>query len=417
MDKTVGVLGGGQLGRMFLEAANRLNIRTHVLADAEGAPAKQVSAHAGHVAGSVTNPVAVKHLAAGVDVLTVEIEHVDTEVLEEIAEAHGGGGDEGGRGSGSGNGNGNGNGSGNGNGGGRDGTGRRRARRESDNGHGKAALMSGGLGGLADTLSPTATGSSAHNNHGGGGSSRRKEPGGGTVSKTTTGASSSAAAHRCAVHPSWRTLRTIQDKFAQKVHLQAQGLPCARAVALDPHAAGGHGAAAAAAVERVVAADLHGFPAVLKARTGAYDGRGNYVLRHADDVPRGLDFLGRRPLYVEEWAGFVKELAVMVVKVDGRAASPSGRGRSGSGEEEGSGEWRDWTLAYPVVETVHEDGVCSVVYAPARDVEDKVRKRAQDVARRAVATFWGKGIFGVEMFLMPNSTPPPSLPLLPVRWP
>ena len=39
--KTVGILGGGQLGRMIVEAAHRLNIKTVIL-DAAKSPAKQM---------------------------------------------------------------------------------------------------------------------------------------------------------------------------------------------------------------------------------------------------------------------------------------------------------------------------------------------------------------------------------------
>jgi phosphoribosylaminoimidazole carboxylase (NCAIR synthetase) len=80
----VGVLGGGQLGRMLMEAANRLNIQMNVL-DAENAPAKQISAHDGHITGSFTDRESVRKLAEGSDVLTAEIEHVDTYALEEVA--------------------------------------------------------------------------------------------------------------------------------------------------------------------------------------------------------------------------------------------------------------------------------------------------------------------------------------------
>ncbi len=80
----VGVLGGGQLGRMLIEAANRLNVEVNVL-DAENTPAKQISAHPGHVTGSFTNPTAISALARGSDVLTVEIEHVDTHILEQVS--------------------------------------------------------------------------------------------------------------------------------------------------------------------------------------------------------------------------------------------------------------------------------------------------------------------------------------------
>ncbi len=80
----VGVLGGGQLGRMLMEAANRLNIQMNVL-DAENAPAKQISAHEGHIIGSFIDQASVQKLAKACDVLTAEIEHVDTYALEEVA--------------------------------------------------------------------------------------------------------------------------------------------------------------------------------------------------------------------------------------------------------------------------------------------------------------------------------------------
>lgn len=80
----VGVLGGGQLGRMLVEAANNLNIQVNVL-DAAYAPAKQLSAHDGHVTGSFKEREAVRQLAKSCDVVTAEIEHVDTYALEDVA--------------------------------------------------------------------------------------------------------------------------------------------------------------------------------------------------------------------------------------------------------------------------------------------------------------------------------------------
>lgn len=82
-DRKVGVLGGGQLGRMFVESANRLNIQVNVL-DAEKAPAKQISSHDDHVTGSFKEREAVRELANKSDVITAEIEHVDTYALEEV---------------------------------------------------------------------------------------------------------------------------------------------------------------------------------------------------------------------------------------------------------------------------------------------------------------------------------------------
>lgn len=69
---------------MLSEAAHRLNIRL-VFLDAENSPAKQIDARSAHINGSFTDPVAVRQLAKECDLLTVEIEHVDTDVLEEIS--------------------------------------------------------------------------------------------------------------------------------------------------------------------------------------------------------------------------------------------------------------------------------------------------------------------------------------------
>ena len=80
--RAIGVLGGGQLGRMFVEAASNRNISVAVL-DKKASPAKQVTSSNG-VDGSFTNAKAIRELASRCDILTVEIEHVDTYVLEEL---------------------------------------------------------------------------------------------------------------------------------------------------------------------------------------------------------------------------------------------------------------------------------------------------------------------------------------------
>lgn len=77
------------------------------------------------------------------------------------------------------------------------------------------------------------------------------------------------------------------------------------------------------------------------------------------------------------------ELAVMVVKTD------DGTSTDGSS-----------TVAYPAVETIHEDSICKLVYLPPRGVSKQTQRQAQKLARKAVGSLWGKGVFGVEMFLM-----------------
>jgi phosphoribosylaminoimidazole carboxylase len=83
-NQRVGVLGGGQLGRMMGEAANRLQLALHVLDPSPQAPAKQLLAYHPHIHAPFSEAQAIEKLAANCDVLTVEIEHVDAKALEKV---------------------------------------------------------------------------------------------------------------------------------------------------------------------------------------------------------------------------------------------------------------------------------------------------------------------------------------------
>ncbi|CAM9017755.1 unnamed protein product [Wickerhamomyces anomalus] len=256
---TIGILGGGQLGRMLVEAAHRLNIKTVIL-DAPNSPAKQINALDEHVDGSFADAEGIAKLAAKCDVLTVEIEHVDADALERIAK-----------------------------------------------------------------------------------SSNVK------------------------VFPLPQTIKLIQDKYLQKLHLIDHGIQVAESIDVEN-----------TEESLLKVGEKFDYPFVLKSRTLAYDGRGNFVVKTKEDIPEALKTLHNRPLYAEKWAPFTKELAVMVV-------------RSIEGE----------VFSYPTVETIHENNICHLVYAPAR-VPDSIQLKAKILAQNAVKSFPGAGIFGVEMFYLPN---------------
>jgi len=74
---TIGILGGGQLGRMLALAAARLGIRCHIYAPEPGSPAFQVAA--AHTVASYTDLEALRAFAARVDVVTYEFENVPGE--------------------------------------------------------------------------------------------------------------------------------------------------------------------------------------------------------------------------------------------------------------------------------------------------------------------------------------------------
>ena len=82
MTKVVGIIGGGQLGRMLAEASKNLDLEIIVLEPTENPPAVQVGAE--QVVGTLTDPEKIKELAEKSDSVTWEIEHINTEVLEEL---------------------------------------------------------------------------------------------------------------------------------------------------------------------------------------------------------------------------------------------------------------------------------------------------------------------------------------------
>jgi len=82
--KTIGILGGGQLGRMFAIAARRMGYRVHALDPAQDGPAGQV-ADVEWVA-PYEDVEAARRFAAAVDVVTFEFENVPSETLSAVAE-------------------------------------------------------------------------------------------------------------------------------------------------------------------------------------------------------------------------------------------------------------------------------------------------------------------------------------------
>lgn len=82
----IGILGGGQLGRMMILAGAPLGFRFGVLTPRPDDPAAGLADH--HVPGSLDDAAAIRALTSWADVATYEIEHIDTDALE-AAEATG----------------------------------------------------------------------------------------------------------------------------------------------------------------------------------------------------------------------------------------------------------------------------------------------------------------------------------------
>jgi 5-(carboxyamino)imidazole ribonucleotide synthase len=80
---TIGLVGGGQLGRMSALAAARLGYRCHILTREQNSPAGQVSAAV--TISDYLDPVGLRAFAAGVDVISFEFENISAEGLDLLA--------------------------------------------------------------------------------------------------------------------------------------------------------------------------------------------------------------------------------------------------------------------------------------------------------------------------------------------
>ena len=81
---TIGILGGGQLGRMLSLAAARMGLRCHIFEPGENPPAAQVADRL--TTAEYSDLEAVRAFARSVDVVTYEFENIPTEALDAIEE-------------------------------------------------------------------------------------------------------------------------------------------------------------------------------------------------------------------------------------------------------------------------------------------------------------------------------------------
>ncbi len=170
----------------------------------------------------------------------------------------------------------------------------------------------------------------------------------------------------CEINPSPHTLQIIQDKFTQKSFLSENNIPVAEFI------------------EITSLSDLQnkiknfGFPALLKARKDAYDGRGNYKISSEDEINKAFEFIGNRTMFLEKFVDFKMEVSVIAA-------------RNTKGE----------ISTYPVVENLHEENILRMTIAPAR-VSAEISEKAKQVATRTMEVLKGAGVFGIEMFVTKN---------------
>lgn len=252
---TIGLVGGGQLGRMSALAAARLGYRCHILTREVDSPAAMV-AH-GVTISDYNDPVSLRAFADAVDVISFEFENISAEGLDLLA-----------------------------------------------------------------SLKP--------------------------------------------VRPSPHVLRTSQDRIAEKSFINGLGIataPWRPVETLED-------------LEDAVTA--LGLPAVLKTTREGYDGKGQAMLRTAEDLAPAFERLNPKPLILEGFVDFSMEISVVI-----------GRGEDGA------------LSAFDTVENRHHDHILDLTLAPAR-VPLSVSDQARSIARRIATGLDLIGLVAVEMFVDPK---------------
>jgi 5-(carboxyamino)imidazole ribonucleotide synthase len=168
------------------------------------------------------------------------------------------------------------------------------------------------------------------------------------------------------VRPGAAALVHAQDKAVMRERLSVLGVPCPDWLRVSD-----------AADAARFAAEVGGWPIVLKAVRGGYDGRGVWRVADADEAGRVMDGATARgvELIAERLVPFERELSAQV------ARSPHGQ-----------------AVAYPVVETVQRDGVCRETYAPAPGLSGARAAEAQRIALTIAKELDVIGMLAVELF-------------------
>ncbi|WP_245339111.1 5-(carboxyamino)imidazole ribonucleotide synthase [Paenibacillus shirakamiensis] len=125
------------------------------------------------------------------------------------------------------------------------------------------------------------------------------------------------------------------------------------------------------------AVDKLGIPSVLKTVMGGYDGKGQWVIRQASEIPEAYATLSQAgtELVLEQFISFEKEISVIA------ARSPRGE-----------------VITFPPAENMHIDNILHASIVPAR-ISNAVLEEAQQLAGRIAVSMGAVGLLAVELFL------------------
>jgi 5-(carboxyamino)imidazole ribonucleotide synthase len=162
------------------------------------------------------------------------------------------------------------------------------------------------------------------------------------------------------VHPSPKALAVAQDRLFEKTFFHDIDIPTPNYAAVD-------------SLESLQQAmPTLGYPAILKSRTQGYDGKGQSVLKSADDLKAAWEQLQGAPAVVEAFVPFTREVSIIAV-------------RSVSGE----------IVFYPLSENLHRGGILRISECRAND---PLQKQAENYVSRLLKALDYVGVLALELF-------------------
>ncbi|MCL2376582.1 MAG: 5-(carboxyamino)imidazole ribonucleotide synthase [Defluviitaleaceae bacterium] len=167
------------------------------------------------------------------------------------------------------------------------------------------------------------------------------------------------------VYPTPQSLKVIQDKLTQKQALLDAGVAAPDFMEVK------------APRDIAKAGETFGYPMMLKARLGGYDGRGNFLVKSPQQAEEAFNALNGEttPLMIDRFVNFDMEISVLAC-----------RGKDGT------------VAVYPVAQNEHREEVLYETRVPA-DIDAATSDAAMEVARKVMEVFGGVGMFCVEMFV------------------
>jgi len=208
------------------------------------------------------------------------------------------------------------------------------------------------------------------------------------------------------VYPTAASLKTIQNKYTQKLTLKEAGIPVPNFTLIDGNSIINNPANAPpyhdslfnpqpstlnsqlstpnpqlptlnSQLSTLNSPSASPYPIMLKTTLGGYDGKGNALIRSEADAEAAFRLLGGGtvPLMAEEFVAFDREISIIAT-----------RGIDGS------------RVVYPPAENIHKNSILDITIVPARMPAESVRK-ATEIAHKVMEVFEGVGTFCVEMFL------------------